>query len=92
MYNLRFYVVSVHSFLIIKSAVSMIFPVTEGTGPVGLLVKATIPEHFIPATYKSLYCLTHLPNPIIFYYPIMILLYFILHHTTISRRKQICRK
>ena len=87
-----FGVVSVHSCLIMQSTVRMISPVTEGTSPVGLLVEATIPEHFIPATYKSFYRLTHLPNPIIFYQPVMILLYFTLHHTTISRRKQICLK
>ena len=85
-------VVSVHSCLIMQSAVSMILSVTEGTGPVGLLVEATIPEHLIPEAYKSFYRLTHLPNPIIFYQPIMILLYFTLHHTTISRRKNICLK
>ena len=39
----------------------------NGTGPVGLLVEAMIPEHFVPATYKSFYRRTHLPNPIIFY-------------------------
>ena len=85
-------VVSVHICLMMQSAVSMIFPVTEGTGLVKVLVEATIPEHFIPETYKSFYRITHLPNPIIFYQPIMILLYFTLHHTAISRRKQICLK
>ena len=70
----------------------MVFPVTQGTGPVGLLVEATIPEHFIPATYKSFNRLTPPAEP----YNILLanhdFEYFTLHHTTISRRKQICCK
>ena len=46
-----------------QSSVSMIYPVTQVTGPVGLLVEATIPEHFIPATYKSFNRLTPPAEP-----------------------------
>ena len=41
----------------------MIFPVTQVTGPVGLLVEATIPEHFMPATYKIFNRLTPPAEP-----------------------------
>ena len=46
-----------------QSTVKKIFPVTEGTGPVGLLVEATIQEDFIPATYKSFNRLTPPAEP-----------------------------
>ena len=46
-----------------QSAVSMIFSVTQGTGPVGLLAEAMITEHFIPATYKSFNRLTPPAEP-----------------------------
>ena len=46
-----------------QPAISMIFPVTQVTGPVGFLVEATIPEHFIPATYKSFNRLTPHAEP-----------------------------
>ena len=69
----------------------MIFAVTQGTGPFGLLVEATITEHFISATYKSFNRLTPPVEPYI------ILLsnhdfFLILHHTTIIRREHICLK
>ena len=60
---MRVYVVLVHSFLIMQSAVSMILLVTQGAGPVGLLVEAEIPENFIPATYKSFNRLTSPAEP-----------------------------
>ena len=46
-----------------QSAAITMFPVTQVTGPVGLLVEASIPEHFIPAKYESFNRLTPPAEP-----------------------------